>query len=159
MPTRRFQDQEHLLRVAGLFVAGLLLFLLLRALLVPKGFGVYGHFRAGALDDNRARAAAYADTATCEACHTDVAEARKGGKHAAVACEACHGPLASHADADDPAAKKPQRPGQPLCLVCHTANVAKPRGFPQVNPKEHGDGSCLECHTAHQPGVAPGGKP
>lgn len=156
----RFKDREHLFRMAGLFIAGVLVFLLLQALLTPKGFGVYGHFRAGALDDNRARAASFAGRDACETCHTDVVDARKGGKHAGIGCEACHGPLVSHAEADDPAAKKPARPDATLCPICHTANVAKPEGFPQVDPRSHGEGrSCLTCHRAHQPGAAPEAKP
>ncbi len=152
----RFKDREHLLRLAGLFGAGVLLFLLVQALLIPKDFGVYGHFRAGALDDNRMRPALFAGQDTCATCHSDAAEARKGGKHSGIRCEACHGPLASHAEADDPGAKKPARPEASLCLVCHAANVAKPQGFPQVEAKSHGEGgSCLACHRAHQPGSAP----
>lgn len=153
----RFKDEEHLLRVVGVFVAGLLAFILLQAVLVPKGFGVYGHFRAGALDDNGARPMSFAGRAACEDCHTDVVDARKGGKHAAIGCEACHGPLAKHAQ--DQEALKPQRPDGRVCLVCHTANVGKPRGFPQVDPREHaGQASCLSCHTAHNPGAAPEAK-
>jgi hypothetical protein len=158
MIPRRFADEEHLLRVVGLFLAGLLAFFLVQALLVPKGFGVYGHFRAGALDDNRAHPILHAGRATCEACHTDVADARKGGKHERIGCEACHEAQARHAEAEDPAAQKPARPDARLCLVCHTANVAKPRGFPQIDPKEHAaPGSCLTCHKAHNP--APEAKP
>ena len=62
------------------------------------------------------------------------------GREAArrVACEACHGAQSVHASADDPAAAKPKLPdAKTLCLVCHQENVAKPKGFPQVNPKEH----------------------
>jgi hypothetical protein len=148
----RFQDQEHLYRVAVLFVAGLLVFMLLKTLLVPRGFGVYGHYRAGALADNRARPIAFAGRATCEACHTDAVQAATGGKHAGIGCEACHGALARHAQADDPAAAKPARPTAELCPACHTANVGKPAGFPQVQIKEHAaPGTCLECHRAHQP--------
>jgi hypothetical protein len=160
MNAGRFKDREHLFRLGGLAVAGVLVFLLVQALLVPKGFGVYGHFRAGALDDNRVRKASFAGRTTCEACHSDVVDARKGGKHAGIGCEACHGPLASHAEADDPAATKPARPDATLCPICHTANVAKPEGFPQVDLKSHGEGgSCLSCHQAHQPGAAPEAKP
>lgn len=155
----RFKDEAHLLRVAGLFAAGIVVFLLLQALLIPKDFGVYGHFRAGALEDNRARPVAYAGRAACEDCHSDVAEARKGSKHAGIGCETCHGALAVHAQADDPSATKPKRPDAGVCLVCHTANVAKPRGFPQVDPKDHaGQASCLSCHKAHRPGDAPEAK-
>ena len=160
MNAGRFKDREHLFRLGGLSIAGVLVFLVVQALLVPKGFGVYGHFRAGALDDNRARKASFAGRTTCETCHSDVVDARKGGKHAGIGCGACHGPLASHAEADDPAAKKPARPDATLCPICHTANVAKPESFPQVDPKSHGEGgSCLTCHQAHQPGAAPEAKP
>lgn len=158
----RFKDQEHLLRVIGLFLAGLVVFVLLQALLVPKDFGVYGHFRAGALDDNRARLRRYAGAESCAACHDDAARVRRAGKHAKVACEACHGPHARHAEADDPATMKPERPGPTLCLVCHAPNVAKPAGFAQVEAREHAGGaSCLECHAAHDPlgDAAAGAKP
>jgi len=154
MAGHRFQDQEHLLRVVGLFLAGVVVFLVLQVLLVPKDFGLYGHYRAGALDDARARPVAFAGAGACAGCHSEVADAKKGGKHAVVRCEACHGPLVSHAEADDPAATKPPRPTATLCPVCHTAAVGKPAGFPQVNLKEHAEpGTCLECHKAHRPSV------
>jgi hypothetical protein len=40
-----FKDAGHLFRLAGVFVAGILLFLILRRFLVPKSFGQYGHYR------------------------------------------------------------------------------------------------------------------
>jgi hypothetical protein len=151
---RRFEDQEHLLRVAALFVAALLLFTLLKVALVPRGFGTYGHYRAGALEDARSQPVVFAGSGDCADCHTDVGEARKAGKHAGVRCEACHGALARHVQAEDPSSAKPQRPGADLCLVCHAANVAKPAGFPQIQAKEHAEpGTCFECHKPHQPGV------
>jgi hypothetical protein len=155
----RFGDWEHLARVAGLFLAGVILFLVVQALFVPPGFGVYGHFRAGALDDNRAHPLSYAGQAACQECHADVAEVRKAGKHGGVSCEACHGPLSGHAT--DPSAAPAQRPDAgKLCLVCHTANVAKPQGFLAIAVEDHaGTESCLTCHTAHNPGAAPEAKP
>jgi len=150
---RLFQDKEHLLRVAGLFTVGVVAFLILQAVLVPKDFGVYGHFRAGALADNEKRPLDFAGRAACGECHIDEAGAIKGGKHAGVGCEACHGPLARHAE--DASAQKAERPdGRMLCLRCHAANVAKPAAFPQVEPPEHSaEGSCLECHPAHSPAL------
>lgn len=147
-----FKDQEHLARMAALFGGGVVVFLVLQQLLVPKGFGLYGHYRAGALDDNRARPVSFAGQAACAECHTDEATARKAGKHARVACEACHGALAKHAAEPDPKPDKPH--GRELCLKCHTANVAKPAKFPQVEPSEHAEtGLCTECHQAHNPGM------
>ncbi len=152
MIKRLFKDGEHLVRMAGLFASGVVAFFAIQYLLVPKGFGVYGHYRAGALDDNRARPASFAGRQTCEACHTDVADARRGGKHERIGCEACHGALARHAEAEDPSAAKPERPDARLCLVCHLANVARPRGFPQIDPKEHAEaGACFGCHKPHNP--------
>jgi hypothetical protein len=149
------KDSEHLVRVAALFVAGLIVFLLVQRWLVPEGFGAYGHFRPGALEDNRGRALTYAGRTACADCHTDVADALKVGKHASVGCEACHGPLARHAE--DPGAAGAERPNpRSVCLVCHTANVAKPAGFPQIVPGDHSDeGPCVTCHVAHDPGAAP----
>lgn len=149
----RFKDQAHLLRVAGLFVAALLVFLLLKTLLVPADFGRYGHYRAGALDDNRAHPVVYAGRAACAACHEDAAAALAKGRHATVGCEACHGALGTHAEAADPVQAKPARPDARLCPVCHAAEVAKPTGFSQVRADHADAGTCLECHQAHQPGV------
>lgn len=150
---RLFKDKEHLVRMAALFAGGTLLFFVAKGLLVPKGFGVYGHYRAGALADNRGRTPAFAGRQACGDCHADVIEARQGSEHATVGCEACHGALARHAE--DPDANKPVKPEPArVCLVCHLENVAKPKGFPQVDPTEHGDGQpCNECHKPHHPEV------
>ena len=67
-----FGHKEHLVRVAALFAAGVLVFVALQSLLVPKGFGGYGHYRAGALDDNRARPLVHAGRGACVECHADV---------------------------------------------------------------------------------------
>ena len=128
---RRFQDVEHLLRLAALFAGGFLLFIAIRWLLVPDDFGVYGHYRAGALADSRKPAPVFAGAASCADCHDDVVASRADGGHEDVRCEACHGPLARHAD--DPAALIPERPdAATLCLRCHLRDAAKPAGFPQV---------------------------
>ena len=149
--SRPFENKEHLVRVAGLFAAGFVIMLLLQAVLMPAGFGVYGHFRAPALQDVMNHPLQYAGRDTCVECHKDVGETLRGGKHKGVNCEACHGPLARHAD--DASAQKAEKPdAKALCPRCHTANVAKPQGFPSVDPAEHSSGaSCTECHTAHSP--------
>jgi len=43
-------------------------------------------------------------------------------------------------------------------VICHEANVARPKGFKQVDTKTHNPGAkCTDCHTAHNPmaGLAP----
>lgn len=146
------KDREHLLRLALLFAVGFTVFLIARAVLIPEGFGEYGHYRAGAIDDNRARPVKFAGQVACADCHGDVLETKAAGKHGTVRCEACHGALAAHAE--DPASVVPEKPkAEVLCPVCHQKNVARPATFPQVDPKEHSGGeSCSECHQPHSPG-------
>lgn len=152
---KTLRDAGHLLRPLIMFAAGTLLFLVVRQAVIPKGFGQYGHFRPGALDDVRGRALHFAGHEVCAGCHDDVAAKKSAGKHAGVACEACHGPQVKHANADDPSAQKPVLPDTAvLCARCHEKNVAKPAKFPQQNTKEHSGGmACKECHTAHSPKI------
>ncbi len=151
----KFKDAEHLLRLAAVFIAGLAIFLVLRSLLVPKTFGQYGHFRGAALAEIEARPVAYAGHKVCEDCHGDVVDLKKTGKHAGVNCEACHGAQAKHAE--NPADVIPQLPDTAvLCARCHTTDIAKPVGFPQVDPKEHSGGqACKMCHQPHSPLLMP----
>ena len=145
------KDREHLIRLAGLFLGALALFLLARAALVPKDFGQLGHYRPGALADVAARPVSFAGRLACADCHDDVAGKLHGGKHAGVGCEACHGPLAAHA-ADPTTASATKPDTLQLCPVCHAQNAAKPKTFPQVDVKEHADGNaCKDCHDPHHP--------
>ena len=147
----RSGEYTHLIRMAGLFAVGIAAFLLLRWMLVPADFGLWGHYRAGAVKDNMERPVKFAGQALCVECHTDVAELRAKGKHARVACESCHGALGAHAK--DSNGVKPKRPDpRKTCIICHTASISKPKSFPQVVPAEHApEGSCAECHVVHNP--------
>jgi predicted CXXCH cytochrome family protein len=150
---KRFKDFEHLLRLAALFVAGLLVFSVARAQFVPAGFGKYGHYRAGALDDVRNTPMQYAGQQTCAECHPDIVNLRAAARHRNIACESCHGPLAKHAT--DPGELTPKRPdARPLCVRCHAANTGRPQRYPSVVIKEHaGDENCLTCHKPHDPRI------
>jgi hypothetical protein len=150
---QKFKDSEHLLRLAGLFAAGVLFFFIARAALIPEGFGEFGHYRPGSLQDNRNHQLLFAGSAACAECHDDALQTLSAAGHAVVRCEACHGPLQSHAS--DPATAAAKRPDPlVLCAACHEKNVAKPLQFPQVDIQEHASGaSCIECHEAHNPGM------
>jgi len=154
----RVKDAAHLFRLAGVFVAGILVFLVIRTQLVPKSFGQYGHYRGDALTEARSQPISYAGHETCEACHPDVLDVKSKGKHARVNCETCHGPLAKHAD--NPVDVKPAKLDvAKLCVRCHEANTAKPKQFPQVISTEHSAGlACNECHTPHSPSLEGGKK-
>jgi uncharacterized CHY-type Zn-finger protein len=147
-----FKDAGHLFRFAGLFVFAFLIFLVVRHFIVPKSFGQYGHYRGAAIGEMAARPVKFAGHQSCEACHTDVVDKKKDGKHAHVNCEACHGALANHAD--DPTIKPVLPDTTVLCARCHTATAAKPKGFPQVVPADHSQGlPCETCHQPHNPGM------
>jgi len=152
-----FKDASHLFRLAAVFVAGFLVFLIVRGFLVPKSFGQYGHYRGNAMAEIAAQPINFAGHQTCESCHTDVLEKKKVGRHARVNCEACHGPLAKHAD--DPTSVSPEKLDTAvLCVHCHEANPAKPRGFPQVVSADHSTGlPCDTCHQPHSPAISTGG--
>lgn len=147
-----WKDAGHLVRLAALLAVGVAIFLVVRAAVVPAGFGQYGHFRAGALDDNRNRPLRHAGQAACELCHSDVVEVKGKGKHAGVRCEACHGPQQAHVD---DATKVPVKPDvRMLCVRCHEKNAGRPLKFPQVVSKQHYDGGlCKDCHQPHSPGM------
>ena len=148
---RVFRDSAHLIRPALVLLAALGLFVAIRAAVIPKGFGAYGHYRAGALEESRAKPISYAGQEACAACHDDQTKARATGRHAKVSCEGCHGPLAKHAD--DPFALKHARPDSvQLCRKCHEKDAAKPEKFPQVVTAEHSGGAaCNTCHQPHNP--------
>jgi len=147
------RNAGHLFRLAAVFAAMFIVFLLVRALLVPKGFGRYGHYRAEALAEIAAKPINYAGHQACENCHSDVVEVKSQGKHKGVKCESCHGPLARHVD--DPASVQPAKlEATSLCPRCHTANAAKPKKFPQVAPEDHSGGvPCDTCHKPHTPAI------
>ena len=148
---RLLRDSGHLIRPAIVLLAGIGIFLVIRAAVIPKNFGQYGHYRPGALDLIRSRPISFAGQDTCVLCHDDQAKARAAGKHAHVSCEACHGPLAKHAD--DPSALVPKLPEVgALCKRCHEQDAAKPKWFPQVVTAEHSGGAlCNTCHQPHNP--------
>jgi hypothetical protein len=148
---RIFKEAEHLVRLAVLTLVLIVAFFAIRRAVVPAGFGKYGHYRAGALDDIQARPISFAGRETCEACHDDIAQMKRQARHARLGCEACHGPLAAHAD--DPSANKGTKPDTAtLCVRCHEADSAKPKWFPQVVSAEHMPGvPCDSCHNPHRP--------
>jgi len=151
------KDAGHLFRLAAVFLLGLVAFLVIRSLLVPRSFGRYGHYRANAIGEIAALPISYAGHQVCEGCHTDEADMKSKGVHKGVACESCHGPQAKHAD--DPGTAQPAKlDTTSLCPRCHQANIAKPKTFPQVDAPDHSGGAaCNTCHQPHSPAIAAAG--
>jgi Cytochrome c7 and related cytochrome c len=154
---RRLKDAEHLVRLALVFVIGTAAFVVVRAILVPRSFGEYGHYRGNAIAEIAAQPVKFAGQATCEGCHADVAGVKSKGMHVSVNCEACHGALANHAD--DPTSVLPAKLDTAiLCIRCHEVNGARPQNFPQIVAKDHSAGlSCEACHPPHSPLIQTGG--
>ena len=145
------KDAEHLLRLALLFGAGIVIFLVVRAFLLPAGFGEMGHFRTGAIAANQQKTLHFAGRAACDECHSEVVAQLAAAKHAKVGCESCHGPAASHV-ADPDATKPAKLDAVDLCSRCHAANPSRPKSQPQIVVAEHSEGAaCTECHDAHDP--------
>lgn len=148
-----WREAEHLIRLGLLFLAFVVLFLVVRAALIPPGFGELGHFRPGALLDNRIRTPVFAGREACADCHDDVGSTLAAGAHAKVSCESCHGPLRGHVD--DPSTAKPSALAVvQLCSLCHAANPARPKDHPQIDIEPHREGAaCSDCHDAHAPAL------
>src|SRR5512138_3716911 len=98
-----FRDYEHLVRLGAIAVFALLMFVVVRAALVPDSFGRYGHYRAAAEDEIRAKPIVYAARDACADCHADIVELRKSSRHDPISCQTCHGPLARHAESGEDA--------------------------------------------------------
>ena len=151
-----FQDKEHLVRMAGIFALGIVVFLALQFALVPDTFGLYGHYRASAITEETRKPLVYAGRQACNSCHAAVAEGQHKGKHATLGCEGCHGALMQHVAA--PRKVKPAKlDAAKLCANCHEKNVARPKTHKQVNAAEHSSGEvCTTCHDAHAPQMGEG---
>ena len=149
--SRRFGNAQHVVRVAGVFLAGFLLFLIVRARFIPADFGTEGFYRLGARVDAMAKPLAYGGEVECVFCHSEQDDLRKAGRHANVKCESCHGPSWKHTqEATDIRPPKIDLPT--LCVTCHTKAAGKPAAFPQVVPVSHYPGrACVSCHQPHKP--------
>lgn len=142
------QQVTRLALLLGVVVAALVV---ARQLLTPPTFGLYGHYRAAAVDSLLTQPIRYAGQVVCADCHDDVVETKQQSLHRAVACEVCHGPAADHAE--DPDETLPPAPRQrSLCPLCHGYNASRPTGFPQIDPMAHNPVKpCISCHDPHQP--------
>ncbi len=129
----------------------MILFMTARHFFIPKSFGVLGHFRAAAIDENKARESVYAGAASCYECHDAIFDLKAKSYHKDVACETCHGPAAKHVE--DPGQFTPTKPqGREFCPICHDYNSSRPTGFPQIVASKHNPGkACMTCHNPHNP--------
>ena len=176
----RFGHAQHVFRVGVVLGVGLVAFLIARSAAIPSDFGVFGYYRAGALDDNRALPIVHAGRTACVECHdgiydppeldvevparlvaaTKPLDPARDNKHFKLNCEACHGPLQKHVADEDKAIAVPKVASDHLCLGCHRKVAGRPGFQPQVVPAVHSndvgkdDNGCAGCHKPHWPKTA-----
>jgi hypothetical protein len=80
----KFDDSARLIRLPAVFLLGAVVFVAVRAAVIPKSFGQYGPYRGDALNEISSQPIAYAGHDACEACHPDIAETKSQGVHAHV---------------------------------------------------------------------------
>ncbi|MBI2346887.1 MAG: cytochrome C [Deltaproteobacteria bacterium] len=166
------KHHRHLVRAGAALIGAALLFFVVRALVMPKSFGRFGHFRGDNIAEQAAIPAVHGAPEACAECHMEVAETKVAGKHASVPCQDCHGPLALHIT-EAGKEQMPMHRSFTLCARCHQQLAARPAAFPQIDLMEHLDvvgaghdalttneAICFDCHRPHSPSpaLAPGTK-
>jgi hypothetical protein len=146
---RKIPDQ--VVRLSILFIVAIIIPFLLREILIPSDFGIYGHYRASAVDEIISQEIRYAGGEVCFECHDDVVEIKNEGYHRNVSCEVCHGPAAAHVEDDEAIELRIPR-DRGYCPLCHEYLPSRPTGFPQIlaathNPRKN----CVSCHDPHDP--------
>lgn len=148
---KRPRIPKQVTHLAILFVLLTAALITVRRQLIPQSFGVYGHYRANAIDEIISQPINYAGYEACIDCHDDIYELKMQSNHRGVSCEACHGPAAKHVDAPDEFTPEAPR-GRGFCPLCHGYNLSRPTGFPQILAKLHNPGrACMSCHNPHNP--------
>ncbi len=137
--------------------------LLFKKLLVPKSFGVYGPYRADAIEEEMLVPVRHGTNESCFDCHKYEAKTHKKGRHQTISCEFCHGTFADHVDNNKKIATLPVKKEKEittLCLKCHNTEikarseeviktVAMPDHLKVQNVKlTH---NCNQCHHVHAP--------
>jgi hypothetical protein len=162
----------HFVRLLALVAIAVVGFLYVRSLVVPKDFGVKGHYRLSAIEDEAKREARHIGSEACAECHDDIGAAWKAGKHHTPQCENCHGPGLMHTKvvAEEPTTGYPdpilkfdnaiKRPtGIMECKWCHLKTFERPSTLKSISSvKEHveshhgtyaAETKCIDCHNPH----------
>ena len=136
---------------------------LVKSLLVPESFGVYGPFRADAINEAAQVPIRHGTNDSCFKCHPYEARIHKAGLHKTISCEFCHGTYADHVTDGKKTGTLPVKTGEAistLCLRCHNTEimarseeviktVALPDHLKHQQVKlTH---TCNQCHHVHAP--------
>ena len=153
----------HVKRIVLVLVAAAVLGFIAKKIFTPDGFGKYGHYRAGAVQDEMGRELRHMTNESCLSCHPFIKQMHLNGVHRTVSCEFCHGPLADHVRDGAKVAVLPVKKGEEiktLCLRCHNKIIrTRPKEYikmvamPQHLEEKHVrvDHNCDQCHNVHSP--------
>ncbi|MBF0467316.1 MAG: hypothetical protein HQK61_00270 [Desulfamplus sp.] len=137
--------------------------LALKARFIPESFGLYGAYRADAIDEEARRAVRHGTNASCFGCHPYEATIHLEGDHTTISCEFCHGTYSDHITDKKKTGTLPVKKGQEittLCLRCHNTEikarstiVIKTVGMPDHLAKQNVKvtHTCNQCHHVHAP--------
>jgi len=162
------KDKIHIIIFLSIILFFLVSGLILRKLLQPDSFGLYGNYRWDANNEIMSKQIINQNTKTCGECHKDVYQLHKKDAHYNVPCVDCHGAGNVHVAYYRGDSLKGITKQQAYlekeynlegCLYCHRKLKARPSDFPQINHKEHYEflrvndmkTKCIECHSPHEP--------
>lgn len=144
-----FPDQIiRLVIVFGILIIGVWI---IRNYVIPSEFKETGFQRSSAIERELSKETRYAGSRVCSECHDEEYGIKKTGYHKNLSCEVCHGPAMEHTE--EPFEITPRAPRErKFCPLCHTYNLSRPTGFPQINPIVHNPlEPCITCHDPHDP--------
>ncbi len=146
---RRMPDQ--LVRLVIVFSVLIASVVFVRKFVLPPDLKETGTHRTTAINRELGRPINYAGSSVCADCHEDEYETKISGYHQNLSCEVCHGPAYKHTE--EPEDYLPPAPRErKFCPQCHTYNLSRPTGYPQINPIAHNPlKPCISCHDPHDP--------
>lgn len=151
--------KRAVLALVGIAVIGVVF----KIVLTPESFGVYGHYRADAIEEEANIEIRHWTNASCFSCHAYEANLHLNGTHKTISCEFCHGPYADHITDGKKTGALPVKKGEDiktLCLRCHNKAIqARPQEvIKTVTMPDHLEIQnvkvthiCSQCHHQHAP--------
>lgn len=137
--------------------------LLFKKLFIPDSFGLYGSYRADAIEEAVNVPIRHMTNTSCFKCHPYEAKIHKTGHHQTISCEFCHGTYSDHIKDNKKIGILPVKKEKEittLCLRCHNTEikarkeeviktVALPNHLKDQDVKlTH---NCNQCHHVHAP--------
>jgi len=146
---QKFPDPIIRLTIVFVIFIGGILFIRLHV--IPPSLKETGFHRTSAIKREKSREIRYTGSDICAECHDEEYSIKKDGYHENLSCEMCHSPAKEHTE--DPFENELPTPSErKFCVLCHTYNLSRPTGFPQINPIAHNPlKPCISCHDPHNP--------